>query len=476
MIGLLDIAERANSGRRMTENEWNMGLFKKMQELSERHSLKTTAPEKFYDIDNSYADSIFEAAVDFLTEMGVYCVTKGRVIEFAEEEVREAVREAPGEVPVGLGRDYRVLKSRKIEDYSPPNILAGGHSAWSEDLIPLPILVREMVRITRVDALECFNFVKIDGREVNNPAIAMYAAKRAVERVREGIRKAGRPGLAIAYYPILTDTATLIAPIDPERGIRSTDGLLLSVLPDLKVEMSMIAASIVYDELGSFRHNGDTFGWARGFCGGWEGAMIEATCKVLAGWMVYGDTTAYTPDISLGMEVHTIEGTRIEERPSPFNWRNFAVAKALRRHGNFVFFSSGTGLLGPLDTEQEKRLLSIALASISETVQGFNLHFLWTPPPSYITWGIEASDAALKSHTKLADIEELGQRMVKEKLRGPTTIWNDPRQLLYHDPETFYRSLLLNYDYIAQRPTKEFLEVKRGVKKYLEGLGLEFAA
>jgi len=470
----LDVAERANNEPRMTEDEWNMGLFKKMQELTKRHNLKTSPPEKFYEVDNAYADSIFEAAVDFLSETGLYCVSRNRVMGFTEEEVREAVREAPGKVPVGAGRDYRVLKSREVEDPSPPSILAGGHSAWSEDLIPLPLLVREMVRIPRVDALEGFNFVKIDGREVNNPAIAAYAARRAVERVREGIRKAGRPGLAIAYYPVLTDTGTLIAPIDPERGIRSTDGLLLSVLPDLKVEMSMIAASLVYDELGSFRHNGDTFGWARGFCGGWEGAMIEATCKVLAGWMVYRDTTAYTPDIALGMEVHTIEGSITEERPPPFNWRNFAVTKALRRHGNFVFFNSATGLLGPLDTEQEKRLLSIALASMSETVQGFNLHFLWTPPPSYITWGIEASDAALKTRMKLADVEELGQRIVKEKLRGPTTIWNDPRQLLYQDPERFYKSLRWNYDYIMQRPTKEFLEVKREAKKYLEDIGVEF--
>jgi len=476
LIGLLDIAERASSGPRMTENEWNMGLFKKMQELSKRYNLKISTPEKFYEVDNTYADSIFEAAVDFLSEMGVYCVSRNRVIEFTEEEVREAAREAPAQVPVGAGRDYRVLRSRETEDNSPPSILAGGHSAWSEDLIPLPIIVREMVRIPRVDALECFNFVKIDGREVNNPAITAYAARRAVERVREGIRKAGRPGLAIAYYPILTDTGTLIAPIDPERGIRSTDGLLLSVLPDMKVEMSMIAASIVYDELGSFRHNGSTAGWARGFCGGWEGAVIEATCKVLAGWMVYRDSTAYTPGVELGMEAHTVEGVRVEERPPPFSWRNFAVARALRRHGSFVFFSSATGLLGPLDTEQEKRLLSIALASISETVQGFNLHFLWTPPPTTITWGIEVSDAALKTRMKLADLEELGKRIVRERLRGPTTIWNDPRQLLYQDPERFYRSLRWSYDYVMQRPTKEFLEVKRGAKKYLEDLGVQFAS
>ena len=35
-------------------------------------------------------------------------------------------KEASGAVPVGGGRDSRVLGSRKVEDGSPPNVLAGG--------------------------------------------------------------------------------------------------------------------------------------------------------------------------------------------------------------------------------------------------------------------------------------------------------------------------------------------------------------
>jgi hypothetical protein len=476
MIGLLEIANKASNGPKMDEKEWNISLFKEMQQLKKRHGLEIPEPEHFYDVDNAYADSVYEASVDFLSEMGVYCVTKGRVLKFTEEEVREAIREAPGEVHVGKNRDRRILRCRRVDDASLPNVVIGGHCPWSEDLISLSTLVQEMVRIQRVDALEGFNFVKIDGRTVDNVALATYAARRAVALIREGLRKAGRPGLAVLYYPVLTDTATLIAPISEESGIRGTDGVLLSVLPDLKVELNMIAASLAYDEIGAYRHNGDTFGWAKGFCGGWEGAMIESACKVIAGWMIYRDVTAYTPDIAMGMETHTIEGVEVKSMPPPYSWRNFAVSKALLRHGDFVFLGGGTPQLLPRDKVEEEFLLSTALSSISRTVLGDNLLYIATPPPSIISWGIESSNAAIKSHLKLPDLEEISQRILKEKLNGKSTIFGDPRQLLYYDPQKFWKGLSQHYDFLAQKPTEEFSKVKNAVRKYLESFGLEFAS
>ena len=72
MISLLDVAERAYNGPRKEEMEWNMSLFKKMQELTTRHNLKRPLPEKIYDVDEDYLDSLFDAAVDFLSETVSY--------------------------------------------------------------------------------------------------------------------------------------------------------------------------------------------------------------------------------------------------------------------------------------------------------------------------------------------------------------------------------------------------------------------
>ena len=92
MIGLYEVAERASAGSRMGEMEWNMGLFKKMLELVQRYNLKYSGPDLFLDVDEDYVDRAFDAAVDFVVEMGIYCVTSNRVIKFTEDEVREGLK------------------------------------------------------------------------------------------------------------------------------------------------------------------------------------------------------------------------------------------------------------------------------------------------------------------------------------------------------------------------------------------------
>ncbi|RLI32679.1 hypothetical protein DRO66_11110, partial [Candidatus Bathyarchaeota archaeon] len=83
MISLLEIAERIRNGQKMDPKEWGIGLFKKLQELIIKYDLKQEGPEKFYDVDDAYADALFQAATDLLVEMGVYCITTHRTIRFS---------------------------------------------------------------------------------------------------------------------------------------------------------------------------------------------------------------------------------------------------------------------------------------------------------------------------------------------------------------------------------------------------------
>ncbi len=56
MISLLEVAERARTGQKMGDVEWGMTLFKKLQELIARHDLKQEGPERYYEVDDGYAD------------------------------------------------------------------------------------------------------------------------------------------------------------------------------------------------------------------------------------------------------------------------------------------------------------------------------------------------------------------------------------------------------------------------------------
>ena len=71
MISLLEVARRARSGQRMDDKEWELSLFKKLQALTARHVLEQDGPETFYEVDNAYADALFQVAVDLLLESGL---------------------------------------------------------------------------------------------------------------------------------------------------------------------------------------------------------------------------------------------------------------------------------------------------------------------------------------------------------------------------------------------------------------------
>jgi hypothetical protein len=478
MISLLEVAERAQTGPKMSENDWNMGMFRTMQELSEEHRLRVGEVEQVYAVDAAYADQLFDAALEYLCTRGIYCISTSRVVQFTEEEVREACRDAPAEVTVGRDRDVRTIAQREIGDATRPSIIVGGHSAWNEDLMPLENMVKELVKNPRVDLLECFNYHRIMGREVHGTPLIVYAARKAIERARLGVQLAGRAGLALCYYPILTTAEAFIAAKDEARGLRSSDGLLLSVLPDLKVETNLLAAAVYYEEYGCFRQNGGTGGSVGGFAGGWEGAMIEAVVRNIAAWMIYHDAIQYGGGVSRLQQ----SALSPQARPAPQRihhddrrsaWCSFATREALRRHKHTITVMGGGSGGQVEDQASMQNLLTTALSSIRGTVLGGNLYYLWTPPPTTVRWGIEASDAALKSKLTVNEVDELDERIRREKLQTFDT-GRDRRMLLYTDPQAFFRSHQACYDYVKQRPTERFLQSRREAIKYLENLGLEF--
>ena len=61
-------------------------------------------------------------------DMGVICEDTETVVKVTEEELRDAIRNAPSELALSKGRDRVVLKNRKPEDKVPPlTAFCGGY-------------------------------------------------------------------------------------------------------------------------------------------------------------------------------------------------------------------------------------------------------------------------------------------------------------------------------------------------------------
>ncbi len=60
--------------------------------------------------DDNLADRLFDAAVEFFIKVGVYNCDTGRVINFKEKELFEALEATPDQIVWGQGRDQRIMR------------------------------------------------------------------------------------------------------------------------------------------------------------------------------------------------------------------------------------------------------------------------------------------------------------------------------------------------------------------------------
>jgi len=455
MLSLLDIAERTQKGPKMAEMDWDMALFAKMTELARRYDIKVPKDIDWFNADDGLVERAFQAGIDFLTETGIYCLSTGRVVEFTREEVLTAIREAPDRVEMGEGGDRRVFKQHKVEGKELLNLCPGHHAPFTVDLGPL--VVENFARMPRADFLEGFNFTAVDGREIFGLPMEAYAARRQMEYMRAGIRKAGRPGLAIVLYPINTRIGALLSALDPDYGLRRTDGILLSVLPDLKIEHDLLTAAIVGHDYGLFTLSG-SFSLVGGFCGGIEGAIIEGVAKPIVATLTYRDYINY-----VGVE-HS-RGVSIEQIIfQPVSWARSVVFQALNTYTNTISMAWVIPTSGP---GTETNLIEVAIRSIEAQINGGNLYAVRHSraqmnagqTPLEAEWMVEVADATLRAGL---DREKAGRvcQALEKKLEG-------------RKPEPGH-TIQECYDLVHHRPMPEYERLYLRLKEELSGLGLDF--
>ncbi len=459
MLSLLDIAERSQKGPKMEVKAWDLSLFRKMGELAHKYDIRCPEGRVWFNEDDALVERAFRAAMEFITTSGVYCLTTNRVIQFTEGEVEDAIAAGRPEVMVGEGRDQRTMRQKKVEGKEPPNQTPGHHAPFSESLAPL--VVKNFAQIPSADYLEGFNFTNVDGREVYGMPIEAYAARREAAWLREGVRKAGRPGMAIAYYPISTRSSVLIAPMDPDYGLRRTDGLLLSVLPDIKVEQDLMTAAIVYEDYGCFKVNGGGGASIGGFCGGPEGAIIEGIIKPIVGWMCYRDNTSYA---GVSHVSHTLNRV-FHIEPIQF-WASSVVFQALQRFTRTIAFGTNVpgGDSGP---GTATRLLALAMGCLAAPINGANLQTSRHQRAKMNT-GLTPLEPEWRYEVAVASIRTgLNRKTAPRVLEGLAS------ELEGKDVEPA-QTITECYDLVHHRPLPAYEQVYLGVKDTVSRLGVNF--
>ncbi len=105
MIDFLDVYAGALEGPVTSEKEFTLKHFvPALKDVVNAYGIK-------YDRENPVpwnddtADNLYDAAIDFLGRVGVYCMDTNRVIHFTKDEILRAVNEAPGREKNGEAND-----------------------------------------------------------------------------------------------------------------------------------------------------------------------------------------------------------------------------------------------------------------------------------------------------------------------------------------------------------------------------------
>jgi methylamine--corrinoid protein Co-methyltransferase len=464
---LWEVLDRAcNTGPILATKDFDMKIFHTATRLAKEYDIKYD-PETPVSSDDGLADAAWNAGLDLFTETGAYCNNSRRVIEFDESEIKAGLRELRGEAEVGEGAERRRLRLRGVEDSSPPSIVCGGviESNFPEG----EKFVKLYQSIAQEPLIDGFYvgppLQSSEGRLVRSGTpLETHLGRSMVTWVREAIRRAGRPGMH--FLSACTSALANVAASDPVEGLRKTDGIVATIMPELKTDYENLDKIVYSHDYGCIKHvyNGGMIG---GWAGGPEGALIVSIANAIMTVMVYR--------IGIGASYHALGYLRASTPnysafvTRPCIWGSSIGSQAISRNTKIINTALAMANAGPGTEMQFQEMVAAQCAGIpcgregvSQGVRRFKVVPLLGSGLENRFWGEVAYAMAgvkrdLANHIADEMLKKYEHRITRDSDGGP----------LGHTFDEIY-------DLKTLKPRKKFLDVYGKVKGELEDLGLEF--
>ena len=338
MISFWTVVERALSGPICTERDFELNIFvPNLRRIVEKYGIKYD-PQQPVPADDDLADRVWEAGMEFLEETGIYCVDTERRILFSREEMDGALASGPCGCVFGEGKDSRVMPRRVPEDTTPPWCSVGPTSSPLSSELHYVNLVKAHAENPLGDGITIPCLTQVNGQPiVGGSPLGIEGAIRAVLLTREGMRRAGRPGMPIVNG--VTTAARAQEHIAAHHfGIRKTDALEIGTIHEMKVDfdtMNKVAFSQAAGNL-IFAENGVILG---GLAGGPAGVAVV--------------TAAYNP-----VDLLILRGAVQHPFPTHFDlgvtsardtiWARSVANQAITRNSTLPVVNVGYSAAGPM--------------------------------------------------------------------------------------------------------------------------------
>jgi methylamine--corrinoid protein Co-methyltransferase len=457
MITLLDVVERALTGRPCYEREYNNVFSSKLKEVIKEYGIKYD-PNTPIPSDNTLADDVFQAALDFYLDVGTYCLDTGRIIKFNESEIKDALKTSPSQLLFGEGMDAKIMVPRTPESkISPWCFLGAGGAPVSSEEVFLK-LVEGYASIDLANSITTPALTSVRGMRIRpGSPLEILGTIRTIVLAREALRRAGRPGLPI-MNALATATAavSLNTALHPNYGLRKTDGYLIAITAELKTSFDLLNKVCALQSLGYggiCSEYGPVYG---GYCGGPEGTAIAAVAGHFMGVLVY------RAGWHLIFPIHINYGCNSTPE---LLWVTSVYAQAISRNTHLLSLHLNYTAAGPCTEMCLYEIAAQRLAAIPSGASGIESLGAAKATHEDYTTPMEPRFAAEVAHAIVGMKRSDANEIVKKLLPKYTNkIANPPLGFKYQEC----------YDTSTGKPSQRCLEIYSKVKKELEDLGLEF--
>ena len=353
---LLEVLHRAETGPIIEEADFERRLVAPtIKRLVKAYDLKfdgsTIVPS-----DDDLADRVFQAGLEFATEVGIFCQDTSRRITWTRNELEEGLRFCASEVTMGLGNDAVVAKTRRPEDDERVVIIGGAYGVpFPEDLF-VPVML-SFAQEPVIDVIENATLETVYSYPIKAASPwEILGGWREAELSFEVINRAGRPGLCIGC---VETSPTALAEISASSwgGFRPSDWHHVSTVSEFKTNydlLSKVAHTIRIGGVMETYYN-PIYG---GYVGGAEGVAIAiAAALIVLNQVNMSHTLATRPD-------HPFLSCNTTPE---LLWASSLGLQALARNTNLITAS----LVGPAGGPGTKTMLyENAAFTIATTVAG----------------------------------------------------------------------------------------------------------
>ena len=457
MPNFLDFIERAGSGPMLTEKDFNMkSLIPNVKELVNAYNIKLDK-ENSICVDDAMADRLYEAAIELLVRNGIYCQDTNRVIQFDRKEILSSAQQfREGQACFGEGKDQSAFPARQPEDDNLPWMHVGtGIVASSEEIAMAQ--VEGYGAIPEANSVSIPAFSQVRGMSVTGGSpLEIHAAIDSVQAARKALQRIGRPGLPIMNLLSSSTTATgTIAGSYPTFGLRSSDGWLIDVLAEMKVNYESLNRLAFVQSIGG--NIGSTaIPILGGYAGGAPGTALVKTAYFLVGLHMFQGTYHLTLPIHFNSGCNSMRECL---------WVFAAAGRAASRNTRYPAIALGFAAAGPCTKMYFYEAAATILSQIPSGYAGIQ-----TPHPAkaVIDDGVTPMEAKFTVEFSRAitginadDANELANQLLE---KYENDIANAPQGKKYYEC----------YDLKTHKPSEDYIQLYDEVIEELSQMGIAF--